>query len=42
LLSKKLKIELGGFEIKTLRVRPSNGKITEVNLLEKAVKRPVK
>ena len=37
LLSKKLKIELGAFEIKTLRVKPSTGKITEANLLEHPV-----
>jgi len=38
LISKKLKIELGAFEIKTLRVKPSTGKITQVNLLENPVK----
>ncbi len=37
LISKKIKIHMGAFEIKTLRVRPSTGKITEVNLLENPV-----
>lgn len=36
-VSKKLKIDMKGSEIKTLRVKLSSLKITEVNLLEKAL-----
>ncbi|RKY05799.1 MAG: alpha-mannosidase [Planctomycetota bacterium] len=36
-ISKKVKIHMGAFEIKTLRVRPSTGKIAQVNLLENPV-----
>ena len=34
-IGKKYKIALKGFEIKTLRINPKNGRITYVDLLEK-------
>ena len=37
IIPKKIKISLGGFEIKTLRINTKTGKYREVNLLEKAV-----
>jgi len=34
-LKKKIKLSLGGFEIKTLRINPKNGKYLETDLLER-------
>ena len=36
-MSKKIQVEINGFEIKTLRVNPRTRKITEVNLLERKI-----
>ena len=36
-INKKIKVNLGGFEIKTLKINPKTGAYSEVDLLEKAV-----
>ena len=38
-IGKKIKLNLAGFEIKTLRINPKSGKYTETNLLEVALRR---
>jgi len=37
-LKKKVKVDLGGFEVKTLKIHPKSGKVVEANLLEQAGK----
>jgi alpha-mannosidase len=34
----KTKVSLGGFELKTLKIDPKSGKVTETDLLEKSIR----